>query len=1208
VDKFQNFAKELGNVAGINRPDQAQIMPTLKSIQSTVQNSAWAIRNVLKGADAKDAVGSPQQVSNSRKASRIIGTSEYYLANSNQTLVSISQILKQASVAKATGLLRDPKTGRFLPMPKSQSVVTTKPVAQSTGPLPRDVKTGRFLPRTTATTDIEAPPIVAPTTTRPASGVLDRMTNFMQSTRDVFENLPGVGAATSLMVLKATTAQTEELVKIRKILSGQYELDQKADVREEKAADQAEEKDFESRAGKAQIMPTFASLKKKAEEASGWFGGLVKTTFSGIVEGLMLRMGLKDFKFASILQKIPGVSSMMDKFGKMFAKIPGIGKMFGAGAEAAEVAKAGGVMAKLGGIGEWLSGLTNVFSKIPGVSKLVGLSKGALGKLAWPITVALAAFDFYKGWGNAGEILGKAEDKLTKMDRVGAGMGSILGGLVSILDAVTGLFGIKTDMGGFVKKWTAKLYATVYGAMFTPVIESFEKTGEAFAKLFGFRSLQSAVDFAQFKFDKGSKFLKEKASGLVTFGTTFLNKAIAMHKDAITSIVDGIKGFVTKTADFVFDVSKGVADTIKTNFVAIGDSVAQYLGFDSMKSAYEALQARVIGVFQSIGSGLAKMLGFDNVGQLAEQIQRVSDLMLSPFKFILDKVRGVVKGLSKVAGMLGYNDKDFAEYEKSLNTTRAAQSKPSGSIQAPTHASPVPTALGTGSAPATPVSSPAPKLMATKPVSATEPGSVSSPIQEGRGAEWVRPIMSSVTSNYGMRRHPVTGEATKMHEGTDYQGKMGDPIKAAGDGVVQLMSSLPGYGNVVYLNHANGYQTRYAHMSAFAPMSVGQHVKAGQVIGAVGNTGIGTGPHLHFEVRKGWSLANKDTKPENPEVFFNSQSEMQKDASNTPPPAVPVERPTMDGLRNKYAIPRGATGVSAMGESAVSQAPITPRPVPMPGKGGTQSGLQQYRPGQVPPEIAAMAVKMEKETGVPAAVTIAQWATESGWGKSAIGNNVFGMTKARRHTKSQIKTTNEDVTWEEFQKFKPQEKQTAVMQDGSPISGPWTGKKRIKMDREFADFDSMEEAFRDHARLLSSDKGPYKAAFDRYKTTGDEQAFIRDIAPTYASDRSYGKVIGRVAGQDSVKTAVSAARTNLGVSPAPLQVAETPAQGRNLQRAAAETDSLRRAQTQDRSGNANINVAPVSMSETNTTVVAELKSRNTENTHRRLLDREYYRT
>jgi len=105
-----------------------------------------------------------------------------------------------------------------------------------------------------------------------------------------------------------------------------------------------------------------------------------------------------------------------------------------------------------------------------------------------------------------------------------------------------------------------------------------------------------------------------------------------------------------------------------------------------------------------------------------------------------------------------------------------------------------------------------------------------------------------LSSSFGSRKHPVLGY-TKMHKGTDFAAPRGTPIYAAGNGVIERIGPYSTFGNYVKIQHANGYETAYAHMNGFAKgLRRGSHVRQGQVIGYVGTTGRSTGPHLHYEV------------------------------------------------------------------------------------------------------------------------------------------------------------------------------------------------------------------------------------------------------------------------------------------------------------------------------------------------------------------------
>jgi murein DD-endopeptidase MepM/ murein hydrolase activator NlpD len=121
-----------------------------------------------------------------------------------------------------------------------------------------------------------------------------------------------------------------------------------------------------------------------------------------------------------------------------------------------------------------------------------------------------------------------------------------------------------------------------------------------------------------------------------------------------------------------------------------------------------------------------------------------------------------------------------------------------------------------------------------------------------------RPVRSGWMSSYfGRRPDPFTGKPAN-HRGVDFAGKDGDEIIAVADGVVTWSSDRFGFGNLVEINHGNGYSTRYAH-NAKNLVAVGEEVKKGQTVALMGETGRATGPNLHFEVLKNGQRVNPVT-------------------------------------------------------------------------------------------------------------------------------------------------------------------------------------------------------------------------------------------------------------------------------------------------------------------------------------------------------------
>ena len=104
------------------------------------------------------------------------------------------------------------------------------------------------------------------------------------------------------------------------------------------------------------------------------------------------------------------------------------------------------------------------------------------------------------------------------------------------------------------------------------------------------------------------------------------------------------------------------------------------------------------------------------------------------------------------------------------------------------------------------------------------------------------------TSPFGWRIHPLL-HIREMHTGVDWGAPVGTPIFAAGNGTIEEIGPKGGYGKYVRIRHADGYESAYGHMTAFARgLEVGSHVRQGQVIGFVGSTGVSTGAHVHFEI------------------------------------------------------------------------------------------------------------------------------------------------------------------------------------------------------------------------------------------------------------------------------------------------------------------------------------------------------------------------
>lgn len=145
------------------------------------------------------------------------------------------------------------------------------------------------------------------------------------------------------------------------------------------------------------------------------------------------------------------------------------------------------------------------------------------------------------------------------------------------------------------------------------------------------------------------------------------------------------------------------------------------------------------------------------------------------------------------------------------------------------------------------------------------PASASQVVRQGILGGFPLPNPSVELLGYGWRLRPTSSEVA-FHSGVDLQAAVGTPVLTVGDGVVAFADSRGAYGNLVVINHANGKQTRYAHLELIS-VQVGQQVKQGEQVGTVGTTGSPdlSQPHLHFEVR---SNSNIGWVAEDPQLYL----------------------------------------------------------------------------------------------------------------------------------------------------------------------------------------------------------------------------------------------------------------------------------------------------------------------------------------------------
>jgi flagellum-specific peptidoglycan hydrolase FlgJ len=174
---------------------------------------------------------------------------------------------------------------------------------------------------------------------------------------------------------------------------------------------------------------------------------------------------------------------------------------------------------------------------------------------------------------------------------------------------------------------------------------------------------------------------------------------------------------------------------------------------------------------------------------------------------------------------------------------------------------------------------------------------------------------------------------------------------------------------------------------------------------------------------------------------------------------------------------------------------------------------------------AQAACANEQTTRFPAEVTVAQWATESGWGSSAPGNNCFGIKLYEGAQGKQLLSTTEWLTDAELERFLSLgDGRTAVLKN--PTNPPrHDGRREYSAQDCFATFRALADCFERHAQLITGGK-PYAAAWAQYQASHDLPAFITQMAPVYATDPNYADKLRSILSMAQVQSALALARGN----------------------------------------------------------------------------------
>ena len=220
----------------------------------------------------------------------------------------------------------------------------------------------------------------------------------------------------------------------------------------------------------------------------------------------------------------------------------------------------------------------------------------------------------------------------------------------------------------------------------------------------------------------------------------------------------------------------------------------------------------------------AKIQGVDNViVRLQTSLDQIEKRQIAALSSVEDGMESRVRRMRGILNDLGL---DIAELEAA--TPRAAMGGPFVPVKLPSDAGPFERQLNRINVTRTQVD----RLNRTLAL-----------------VPYRKPVIGEVefTSGFGVRSDPFLGRPA-MHTGLDFRAATGDPVRATANGKVASSGWAGGYGRMVEVDHGNGLSTRYGHLSEVS-VKVGDAVKIGQVIGAVGSTGRSTGPHLHYETR-----------------------------------------------------------------------------------------------------------------------------------------------------------------------------------------------------------------------------------------------------------------------------------------------------------------------------------------------------------------------
>lgn len=370
------------------------------------------------------------------------------------------------------------------------------------------------------------------------------------------------------------------------------------------------------------------------------------------------------------------------------------------------------------------------------------------------------------------------------------------------------------------------------------------------------------------KADSRTEDLKDKAEKKEEENKELEKKVSGMEKEieAMDQKIEKASNKADKLEKKLNDTKKQVSDTKEKLSEAKASKEKQYkIMSKRIKYLYEngntgyidvIVQAKSFNEFLTRLDYVSKISNYDNnmfrkLRKTQDRIALASKKLEESYKEIKAVTKEAKAEEAKIVSLADSKKSKLIQFQQKIASNKDLMQKYQDRIDYYDTAANKPSGGNTGNSPSSGSSRPGGSS------SGSSGGSSSGNHSSGGGSSsltWPVPSCHTITSPYGNRTHPVQG-GTKFHEGIDIGAPKGSAVVAAGSGTVEVAGYSPYNGNWVKIDHGNGLETLYLHNSSLN-VSAGQRVSRGQKIASSGSTGMSTGPHVHFAVKKNGSYVN----------------------------------------------------------------------------------------------------------------------------------------------------------------------------------------------------------------------------------------------------------------------------------------------------------------------------------------------------------------